>query len=75
MKSISAVVAESGQIRDLTIMPGTTAEEIIREVGLPSNYLITRGRGQSPFGQDENVYEKINNGEKIFLSTPVEVGA
>ena len=72
-KSITAVIAESGKYHDLNIGPGTTTRDIRNQLGLSDQYLISR-RGAEPFGEDENIYGAVSDGEKLFLSTPVEVG-
>jgi hypothetical protein len=73
-KHITAVIAESGAFHDLQIAPGTTTREIRNQLRLGDHYLITK-RGAEPFGDDENIYGAVADGEKLFLSTPVEVGA
>ena len=73
-KRIAVVTAESGQIRDMQILPGTTTSDVRRHLGLDSQYLLSTGRGDPPFGEDENIYERLSDGAKVFASTPVEVG-
>lgn len=73
-KHITAVVAESGAYHDLQIGPGTTTRDIRTQLNLGEHYLISK-RGNEPFGEDENIYGSVADGEKLFLSTPVEVGA
>ena len=75
MKDITVVTAESNQTNDLAIQPGTTAREILEQIGLAAPYILTSGRGQEPFGGDENVYEQVADGAKLYASTPVTVGA
>lgn len=74
-KNITVIKAESGQLHDLAIAPGTTARDILTQVGLGNRYVLSNGRGQEPFGDDENVFEAVANGTKLYASTPVEVGA
>ena len=73
-KHITAVIAESGAYHDLQIAPGTTTRDIRAQLRLGDHYVISK-RGAEPFGDDENVYGVVADGEKLFLSTPVEVGA
>jgi len=73
-KHVTAVIAESGAYHDLQIAPGTTTRDICAQLGLGDHYLISK-RGAEPFGDDENIYGAITDGEKLFLSTPVEVGS
>lgn len=74
MKNITVCVAETGVYHDLTIAPGTTARDIITQVGLADQYLLSRGHNREPFGADENVYESVADGAKLFASSPVTVG-
>jgi hypothetical protein len=73
-KHITTVIAESGAYHDLQIAPGTTPREIRAQLGLSDQYLISK-RGNEPFGDDESIYGAVADGEKLFLSTPVEVGS
>ncbi len=73
MKRIAVIVVSSGQIHDLTINPGTTAREILREIGL-EDYNLSRQNEPHPFGLDENVYTVVQDGEKLNAATKVDVG-
>jgi hypothetical protein len=72
-KHITAVIAESGAYHDLQIAPGTTPRDIRNQLSIDDHYLISK-RGGEPFGDDENIYGSVAEGEKLFLATPVEVG-
>lgn len=74
-KRITVVSAESGKHHDLMIQPGTSAREILNQLGLDDNFILTTGRGQEPFAAQENVFESIPDGAKLYASTPVEVGS
>jgi len=74
MKKITVVIAESGKFNDLEILPGTTAQDILKTIGLPDGYVLSSGKGQEPFGKDEVIYDAITDGAKVYASTPVEVG-
>jgi hypothetical protein len=73
MKRLSVVVAGTGQIRDLEIQPGTSAGDILAQLSLP-DYLLSKGPNDPFFAAAESVYDKVNDGEKIFASTKAEVG-
>ncbi len=73
MKKLSVVVAGSGQIRDVELEPGTTAGDILQQLGLP-DYLLSKGPNEPFFASAESVYDKVKDGEKIFASTKAEVG-
>jgi len=73
MKKLSVVVAGTGQIKDIEIQPGTTARDILNQLGLP-DYLLSKGPNDPFFAANESVYDKVGDGEKIFASTKAEVG-
>jgi len=43
MKKLSVVVAGTGQIKDIEIEPGTTAKDILDQLGL-QDYLLSKGQ-------------------------------
>jgi hypothetical protein len=73
MKRLSVVVAGTGQIRDVEIQPGTTAGDVLNQLAL-KDYLLSKGPNDPFFAAAESVYDKVNDGEKIFASTKAEVG-
>ena len=73
MKHLSVVVAGTGQIRDVEIQPGTTAGDILNQLNL-RDYLLSKGPNEPFFASADSVYDKVNDGEKIFASTKAEVG-
>ncbi|MDD5599016.1 MAG: hypothetical protein PHV82_13795 [Victivallaceae bacterium] len=74
MKNITVVIAENGEFRDLAIKPGTTAQDVLKSIGLAEGYVLSSGRGREPFGNDEEIYAQVADGSKLFCSTPIEVG-
>jgi hypothetical protein len=72
-KRVSVVVAGTGQIRDIEIRPGTTAGDILSQLDL-KDYLLSKGPNEPFFAASDSVYDKVNDGEKIFASTKAEVG-
>ena len=75
MKKITIVIAESGKFNDREILPGTTAQDVLKAIGLPEGYVLSSGKGQEPFGKDEVIYDAVADGAKVYASTPVEVGS
>jgi hypothetical protein len=73
MKRLSVVVAGTGQIRDIEIESGTTAKDILNQLGL-RDYLLSKGPNDPFFAASESVYDKVTDGEKVFASTKAEVG-
>jgi hypothetical protein len=73
MKRLSVVIAGTGQIRDVEIQPGTTAGDVLQQLNI-RDYLLTKGPNEPFLANAESVYDKVNDGEKIFASTKAEVG-
>lgn len=65
---------ESGKLVDRTIAPGTTAADLLRDIGLP-NGLLSKSRDGDFLANADTVYDKITDGQKLFASTPASVGA
>ena len=73
MKKLSVVVAGTGQIRDVEIQSGTTAADVLNQLGI-RDYLLSKGPNDPFFAAAESIYDKVNDGEKIFASTKADVG-
>ena len=73
MKRLSVVIAGTGQIRDLEIQPGTSAGDVLNKLGL-LDYLLSKGPNDPFFANAESIFDKVNDGEKIYASTKAEVG-
>jgi len=73
-KNIAIIVAgaQGQEIKDLAIKPGTTARDVLQTLGL-DRYVISKGDGKV-FGPRDNVYEQVENGEKLYATTEAEVG-
>jgi hypothetical protein len=73
MKNIVVIIAGSGQHHDLTIEAGTTARDILQQVGL-QGYVLSKDAGQHTFGETENVYAAVDDGEKLHAAAKTDVG-
>ena len=74
MKRLSIVVAGSTRgPQDVTIQPGTTAHEVLSQLGL-EGYLLSPKGAQTYFGDDENLYPKVVDGDLLYATTEAEVG-
>lgn len=73
MKKLSVVIAGTGQIRDVEIQSGTTAGDVLHQLSL-QDYLLSKGPNEPFFAATESIYDKVNDGEKVFASTKAEVG-
>jgi hypothetical protein len=74
MKRIAVKVAGSGtEPQDLNIKPGTTAGEILAQLGL-QGYLLALANADHFFGADEVVYTQVPDGAKLLATSTAEVG-
>jgi hypothetical protein len=75
MKEIAVKIAGSeGKPIDITIKPGTTANEILSQLNLEGYLLSTGPNSRQFFGEDEVVYPLVGDGDKIYATTEAEVG-
>jgi hypothetical protein len=74
MKNITIVPATGGAYSDISIAPGTTPRDVKRQLGLADNFVLTRGWGSEPIPDQENLYESITDGSKLFATTDVQWG-
>jgi hypothetical protein len=74
MKRLSLVVAGSTRgAQDVTIQAGTTAHEVLNQLGL-EGYLLSAKGSNTYFGDDENLYPKVLDGDLLYATTTAEVG-
>lgn len=57
---------------DTIVQPGTTAADILASVGLPNDFTLS-AKDDLPFGQNEEVYAKVNDGAKLWASPRASV--
>lgn len=77
-KRIAVVLsgAPAGQeLKDLTLDPGTTPADVFAALGLPSTgYLLTQEGSTQPFALEEGLYERVNDGTKLRVTSVADVG-
>jgi hypothetical protein len=74
LKHVSIVVAGSNRgHQDVTIQPGTTPHDVLSQLGLEGYLLSTKG-ATTYFGDDENLYPKVVDGDLLFATTEADVG-
>ena len=61
-------------IHDILVRPGTTSGEIVRQLELPHDFVLSKRDGIL-FGDHEEVYGGLRDGEKMFASAPAVVGS
>ena len=64
----------AGEPRDALIHPATTSRDLLDALGLSRNLLITQDPAGSPMGIDEILWDKVQDGQKLFASPAMEVG-
>jgi hypothetical protein len=75
MKRISIKVAGTEREPiDRNIKPGTSAGDVLADIGLAGYLLSTGPHSNHFFGSDEIIYPLINDGDKLYATTPAVVG-
>jgi hypothetical protein len=74
MKRVVAVIAETGQVYDLEIGPGTSCRDVLMQLGKDATHIVTLGKGRTPLTNEDSVYQAAQDGGKLYVATPVEVG-
>lgn len=74
MKSAVIVIAGSGRSHDVTIEPGTSPEDIFRDLGIGEDFVLSRDNGAHVFGATEKIYAEIKDGEKLHAASRTDVG-
>lgn len=75
MKNILIADAATGSHIQVSIHPGTTAGDVLRQAGYSQEFTLTRNREGESIPMDENLYESVPDGAKVWASTPVDFGA
>jgi len=73
-KDLTIVVAASGDKKDVTIEPGTTASDILKQTGLQGYVLSKDGDSSTFFAPKQNVYPEVEDGQKLWATTDPKVG-
>ena len=74
-KSIAVLIADQGnKLHDLKVFPGTTPRDLRAHLDLTSHYQFSKQDAHSPFEDLEDIYESVENGEKITASCKTIVG-
>lgn len=56
------------------ILPGNTTEEILFRLGLDENFHLSKGDTNAPFGFNEVIYNQVEDGQLLFVSSLVDAG-
>ena len=73
-KDLTVLVAGTGEPRDITIEPGTSAQDVLRQLDLDGYVLSRDGDSATFFTPTENIYPDVEDGVKLYASTDPKVG-
>lgn len=74
MKRIAVVIAGTNRgPQDVTIEPGTTAHDVLNQLSL-DGYLLSAKGSQTYYGDDENLYPQVLDGDLLYATSSAEVG-
>ena len=74
MKDILVVVAGTGDRKPVSIKPGTTARDLLDQLGLQQYQLSADGDPGNIIPLDADIYNTVRNGQKVWATTGAEVG-
>jgi len=71
-KNVLVLVAATNREYKLEIVPGVTARDVLRQVGIKRGHVKKAGEGYT-FGDNEEIYPRVETGCKLVVSpdTPV----
>jgi len=73
-KRIAVKIAGAPEPRETVIRPGTTCRDLLEALGLGTDLLVTQDPAGNPFGLEEVLWDKIQDGQKIFCVPAMQVG-
>lgn len=68
-KNVAVVCGE--KVHDVVVLPGSTSQDILNELGL-GDFLLSPPNGQ-PFGDNEVLYDQIKDGAKLHATPEANV--
>ena len=71
---ISAADSEQDVHREAELPPGATTSDLLTSLGLPSTYMLSTLNDPLPLAADENLYDRLENHEKIRCTLRGTVG-
>lgn len=73
MNEKNITIVSNGTVHDLAVAPSTSTADVRRQINLPPEYLLSKRDGL-PFGEQEDIWSRVQPGEKLFASPPAVVG-
>jgi hypothetical protein len=73
-KNVAIVVAgaQGSEVRDVAIKAGSTSRDVLSTLQL-DGYVLSKADGRL-FGPGDNVFQAVEEGEKLYASTEAGVG-
>lgn len=72
-KPITVLVGGSGKTHDVNVLPGVTVRDLLQQLNLAGH--LTRYGEATPLGENEDVYSRVNPGDKLVLAPNTPVSA
>ena len=61
--------------KEITIHPGTSVGDVLDSLGLSRNMILTQDAAAgTPFGIEEVLYDRVENGSKLYCVPQMSVG-
>jgi hypothetical protein len=75
MKNVSVIVsgAAAGDVREVSLLPGITAADVLRNLRL-DGYLLSVEGSVTAFAAEEQIYDRVPDGGKLRATPISEVG-
>ncbi len=77
MKTIALVVSgrpDGDDVQEIELHPGSTAGDVLRSVGLGTDYLLSLEGSANRFAIEEQIYDAVPDGSKLRATPIAEVG-
>ena len=73
-KSVTLIRAGSDRAQTIDIHEQMTASQIKQAHGIPTEFQLTSGVGEPPFGEDEQIFPLLKEGGKLIAATRADAG-
>jgi len=74
MKELLIVIAASGDRKPIKIAPGTTAHDVLEQIGLQGYVLSRDGDPANMLPANKDLYPMVEDGQKLWATTSADVG-
>jgi hypothetical protein len=80
MKTIALIISgrpggdNVDNVHEIELHPGSTSGDVLRSVGLGTDYLLSLEGAGNPFALEEQIYDAVPDGAKLRAAPVAEVG-